>query len=155
VDKPDGTRPSNLTKKEVSIIKGNTLIFAFFLLLSFIFWYLNSLGKDLETDIKYPVKYSNVPENRTLTAGLPSRLNLFLKGPGYSILRLKISGKNTPVEIDFSKIKYKRVPSSKSSDYYIIASDLIPGFNSQLKSVCKISSIKPDTLYFSYRQSQK
>jgi hypothetical protein len=155
VDKQDGTRPSKLSQKEAGEIKSNILIFAFFLLISFIFWYLSSLGKDIETDIKYPVRYSNVPENRQLTAGLPSRVNLFLKGSGYSILRLRISGKNTPVVIDFSKIKYKHIPGSKSSDYFIVAADLIPGFNSQLKSVCKISSIKPDTLYFSYRQVQK
>jgi hypothetical protein len=155
VDRKDGTRPSNLTKKEVSVKKGNILVFAFFLLLSFVFWYLNSLGKDLETDIKYPVRYSNIPDNRTLTNNSPARLNLFLKGPGYSILRLKMSGRNTPVVIDFSKIRYKRVQNSKSNDYYIVASDLIPNFNAQLKSVCKISSIKPDTLFFSYRQTLK
>jgi hypothetical protein len=78
-----------------------------------------------------------------------------LKGPGYSILRLKISGRNTPVIIDFSKIRYTRVQNSKSNDYYIVAADLIPNFNSQLKSVCKISSIKPDTLFFSYQRALK
>jgi hypothetical protein len=155
VDRKDGTRPSNLTKKEASVIKENVLVFAFFLLLSFVFWYLNSLGKDIETDIRYPVRYSNVPNNKTLADNIPTKLNLFLKGTGYSILRLKISGKTTPFVIDFTRIRYKRVSSSKSNDYYIVASDLIPSFNSQLKSVCKISSIKPDTLFFSYRQVLK
>lgn len=155
MDRKDGTRPSNLTRKELSVKKGNILVFAFFLLLSFVFWYLNSLGKYFETDIKYPVRYSNIPNSSTLTNNPPSRINLFLKGPGYSILRLKISRRNTPVVIDFSKIRYTRVQNSKSNDYYIVASDLIPNFNSQLKSVCKISSIKPDTLFFSYQQALK
>jgi hypothetical protein len=127
----------------------NVLVFTFFLFLSFIFWYLNSLGKDLETDIKYPVRYVNVPKNRTLPDDLPNRLNLLLKGPGYSILQLKISGTKTPVEIDLSRVGPKRYLNGKSADYYIVTSDLVQNLNSQLKSVCKIISVKPDTLFFS------
>jgi len=38
------------------------VIFGFFLLLSFIFWYLNSLEKEVEYSIRYPVRYVNLPE---------------------------------------------------------------------------------------------
>lgn len=148
MEKKDGTRSEKLTKKGVSSIKGNIIVFAFFLLLSFIFWYLNSLDKELETDIRYPVRYTNIPKNRTLTEDIPSRLNLFLRGPGYSIMKLKISGNRAPVLIDFSKVPYKHLQNSKPADYYIVTSGLIQDFNSQLKSECRISSVKPDTLFF-------
>ncbi len=151
MDNKDDTRSGNLKRKGVSLINRNVLVFTFFLFLSFIFWYLNSLGKELETDIRYPVKYTNAPKNKELDRDLPSKLNLFLKGPGYSILRFKISGNNAPAVIDFSKVNYRQVPDNKSSEYYLVTSGLISGFNSQLKSVCKITSVKPDTLFFSLK----
>jgi hypothetical protein len=155
VDSRDGIGSQNLPKKERAAINSNVLVFAIFLFLSFVFWYLNSLGKELETDIRYPVKYSNLPKNRVLKEDLPSRLNLILKGPGYSILQLKLSGKTSPAVIDFSKAGFKRAPDKESGSYYIVTSGLIPSFNAQLKSVCKVISVKPDTIFFSLRQSGK
>ena len=46
-------------------------VFAFFLLLSFIFWYLNELSKELQGTINYPVRYINPPKDRIVTGELP------------------------------------------------------------------------------------
>lgn len=143
-----GIRSDNLTKKEVSVINRDVVVFAFFLLLSFIFWYLNSLGKEIEAGIKYPVKYINLPKERVIVEESPVRLNLYLKGPGYSILKLKILANRTPVLIDISKISYKRVYGSVAFNYFIITSGLTKSLSIQLRSGCEITSIKPDTLFF-------
>ena len=143
-----GIRSGNLTKKEVSVINRDVVVFAFFLFLSFIFWYLNSLGKEIEADIRFPVKYINLPNEMTIVEEHPVRLNLYLKGPGYSVLKLKISGNRTPVLIDISKINYKRVYGSIGFNYFIITSGLTKGLSVQLRSGCEITSIKPDTLFF-------
>jgi hypothetical protein len=155
VENKDGTRHSGSPKKGVNAINSNVIVFIFFLFLSFIFWYLNSLGKDIEADIKYPVKYVNLPKGSELPDDLPSRLNLFMKGPGYSILRLNISGTKAPVEVDYSRIGASYNQNGKSSDYYIVTSGLVQNINIQLKSECKVISIKPDTLFFSFRQVLK
>jgi hypothetical protein len=139
-----------LTEKGGSSIDRDVIIFSFFLLLSFIFWYLNSLGKELEYNIKYPVRYVNLPEDRVLSEDLPSRLDLYLKGPGYSIIKLKISGNHTPVILDVSNISYRRVPGSRTLSYYVITSGLIPKIKNQLRAECDITSIKPDTLFLSF-----
>ena len=141
-------RSESLTKKEVRVIKRDGVVFIFFLFLSFIFWYLNSLGKEIESGVGYPVKYTNLPKESLISEEPPCRLNLFLKGPGYSILKLKVSGKRTPLEIDISKVSYKRVPGSKTLNYFIVTSGLARSFSVQLRSVCEIISIKPDTLFF-------
>lgn len=143
-----GIQSENFTKKEVSVINRDIAVFAFFLFLSFIFWYLNSLGKEIEADIRYPVKYINLPKERMIVDEPPARLNIFLKGPGYSILKLKVSGNRSPVKIDISKVNYKRVPGSKSLNYFILASGLTKSLTVQLRSGCEITSIKPDTLFF-------
>lgn len=144
----DETR-TELTKKGVGGINKDVVIFAFFLFLSFVFWYLNSLGKDIETGIKYPLKYTNLPKERVLLGEPQVKLTLFLKGTGSSILKLKLSGKKSPVEIDISKVNYKRLPGSRNPDYFIVTSGLAKSLAVQLRSGCEITSIKPDTLFFS------
>lgn len=155
MDTKDGKEPETLIKKGVSSINKNIIVFAFFLFFSFIFWYLNSLGKEIKADIRYPVKYINIPSKKSLTPEMPSRLNILMKGPGYSILKLKISGNSSPLAIDFSKVSYRHAQSNKSADYYILTSALLQNFNSQLKSACTITSVKPDTLFFSFRPAAK
>jgi len=87
-------------------------VFAFFLLLSFIFWYLNELSKELQGTINYPVRYINPPKDRIVTGELPDKLEMDLRGPGYSILKVKLSGSRAPVVIDFSKITPRRIPGT-------------------------------------------
>lgn len=128
------------------------MIFSVFFFLSFIFWYLNSLGKAIQSDIKYPVKFINVPKDRELALA-PTRLNLFLQGTGFSMLRLKISGNSDPAIIDLSKVPYKSVRNNKSTDFYLITSGLVQNFNVQLKPECRITSVKPDTLFFSFKET--
>ena len=137
------------------MIRKDIAVYAFFLLLSFIFWYLNSLGKEMEAGIKYQMKFTNLPRERAIDKEQPSELNLFLKGPGYSILKLKISGNKAPLIIDISKVNYRRSQGDKSLDYYIITSGLSKSLNVQIRSGCEITSIKPDTLFFTLVKASK
>lgn len=126
----------------------DVFVFAFFVLISFIFWYLNSLDKEVEATIKLPVKYTNIPRGRTVTGEDPERLNLYVKGTGSAVLRRKMSGRKNPVTIDISKVNYKRVPGSKDPDYFIITASLARSFRVQLRSEFEITTVKPDTLFF-------
>lgn len=148
VNGKDGILKENLVSKKVKVINRDVFVFAFFLLLSFMFWYLNSLGKEVEAGIKFPFKYINIPKEREVVSEPQGKIDLFLKGPGYSILKLKLSGNKPPVLIDISKVNYKRVPGSKSLNYYIVTSGLAKSLTVQIRSGCEITSIKPDTLFF-------
>lgn len=145
----DVKRTENLTRKRVRIINRDVGVFAFFLVLSFIFWYLNSLGKENEAGIKYHIKFTNLPKERIINEEQPDELNIFLKGPGYTILKLKLSGKKAPLIIDISKVNYKRTPGGKP---FIVTSGLAKSLNVQMRSGCEITSIKPDTLFFSFNK---
>ncbi len=144
----DEIQDSKLTKKEVSVINRDVFVFAFFLFLSFCLWYFNYLGKEMEADIKYPVKYINMPNNREVIDKVPPRLNLSLRGPGYSVLKLKVTGNKPPVIIDLSKVSYKRVSGSKSSEYFVVTSVLAKSMTVQIRTGCEITNVKPDTIYF-------
>jgi hypothetical protein len=144
--------PFRISGKGVRSFNTDLLVFAFFLLLSFIFWYLNSLRKEIEVDLRYPVKYINVPRDRNVSSEMPEKLTLNLKGPGYSIIKLKISGNRAPLVIDFSKVTWKRVPESKTPDYFIVSNGLVAIFSRQLRSDFQIVSVKPDTLFFTLQK---
>jgi hypothetical protein len=141
-----------VTKKGVRIINRDVFVFTFLLFLAFGFWYINSLEKVMEADVRYSVRYINIPKDKVISAEPTEKLNLYLKGQGFSILKLKVSGNKTPVLIDISKVNYKRVPGSKNLNYYIITSGLAKSLAIQLRSGCEITSIKPDTLFFNFEK---
>jgi hypothetical protein len=136
-----------LTKKEVSLLNKNVVIFAFFLFLAFIFWYLNSLGKEINSDFRYTVKFINPPKGKVISSDLPSKLSLGLKGQGYSLLKSKISGKRAPLVIDFSKVTFKRIPDSKPSRYYLLSAGLIPNLKKPIGHGFDVLSVYPDTIF--------
>ncbi len=150
MDENLGKRLKKLAVRALNNIDRDYFVFGFFLLLSFIFWYLNSLSKEIEAEIRYPVRYINFPKERVLSKDLPSRLSLYLKGPGYSVFKLRITGNRVPAIFDFSTLNYRRIPGSKLPEYYIKTSDLIPKLKNELRTECKILTIKPDTLFFSF-----
>lgn len=134
-------------RKRISLNK-EVFVFAFFVLISFIFWYLNSLDKEIESTIRLPVRYTSIPRGRMVTEENPERINLYVKGTGSAVLRRKMTGRKNPVTIDISKVNYRRVPGSKEPRYYLITSNLARSFRVQLRSEFEITTIKPDTLFF-------
>jgi hypothetical protein len=146
--KKDEAKSGNPSGKGLSRVNRNFLIFIFFLLLSFLLWYLNSLSREIDTALKYPVTYKNIPVGNTAEVNLPSKLSIMFKGQGYSIVRLKVSAKRNPVVIDLSEVSYVHDQKGGSGSYYIVTAPLITSFNNQLNSGCKITSVKPDTIFF-------
>jgi len=152
VKERDGILNRKFTRKEVSAVNRNIVVFTFFLFLSFGLWYINSLGKEVEADVRYPVKYFNLPKEKVIE-DVPEKLNLYLKGPGYSVLKLRLSGNKAPLQVDLSKISYKLVPESKSADYFIVTSGLLKSFTVQVRAGCEVIAIKPDTLFFTFTKA--
>lgn len=136
-------------KRKRKFLNRELPVFAFFLLLSFVFWYLNELSKNLQGTINYPVRYINPPKDRIVTGDLPDKLEMDLRGPGYSILKVKLSGSRAPVVIDFSRLTPRRLPGTVPH-YYLVTSGLINNFSKQMHADFEILSIHPDTLYFGY-----
>ncbi len=136
------------SKKKVWGINRNFVTFSFFFFLSFIFWYLNALGKVTEAEITYPVSLTSLPKDRVVESEYPLKLNFYLRGQGYSLFKLKVLSRKTPMDVDISRVNCVKVPGSKKSDYYILTSGLTRLLSLQLRSECEITSIKPDTLFF-------
>jgi hypothetical protein len=144
----------NLTKKEVSLVNKNVVIFAFFLFLAFVFWYLNALGKEIKSNIKYPVSFINPPKGRGISSDLPLKLSLDIRGQGYALLRHKISVKKTSLVVDLSKVTFRRIPSSKPTIYYILSGTLISNLNRQIGNGFEVLSVKPDTIFLTFNVTE-
>jgi hypothetical protein len=140
--------------RRIGGINRDVFVFTFFLLLSFAFWYLNSLSKESEADIRVQFNIVNVPRGKVVAGVASEKINLTLKGPGFSILKLKYQGMQTSLAVDLSKITYRRVSESKDPDYYIVTSGLLKSFKLQLHSGCEVISVKPDTLFFSLNKAE-
>ena len=135
----------NKTDTKKKTYSKDIVIFAFFLFFSFSLWYINYLGKDIESELKIPVKYVNFPAEKVIEPE-HKYINVSLKGTGYSILQLKYNGKDS-VLVDFSNVIYKK-NNNLFSDSYILTSTIVKSYESQMKAKCEIISMKPDTLYF-------
>lgn len=137
-------------EKGKASLNRDVAVFAFFLLLSFLFWYLNSLSKVSEATIKFNAEYTSLPKGRFISEDTTAPLSVSIKGSGYSLLKIRLSEKNTPLYIDLSKVTYRRVPGSKNSEYFIITSSLLKPFSSQIRSGCEVIAIRPDTLFLNF-----
>lgn len=151
MSRKDDIQQGTITGGSKRKLNRDIFAFAFFLVLSFAFWYLNSLSKDLEADIRYPLVINNIPKDKVPENAIPERLNLVFAGPGYSILKQKLTGVNDPLIIDFQKNAVRASRNGKNQKYYIATSGLIKNFNNQLKSDCKIVSLKPDTIFITFK----
>jgi len=136
----------SLLKKK--LINRNVAVFSFFLLLSFIFWYINALSKDITGSVSFPVRYTNFPENLALVSELPDKLTLQMEGTGYSLLRARISGNNTPLIIDVDNSGLSVRDSESELEFFIHSYKLRESFMRQLRNNFEITSVKPDSINF-------
>lgn len=151
MDNENINRQRSSHDKGMKAVNRNIFVFAFFLLLSFIFWYLNSLGKDIETELRYPVSFTALPAGEEPAGPLPEKMLLTVKGPGYLILKQLITGSRAPLIIDFS-ISSRRIKSADEKDaYLVLTSGLLQSFNTQFGPDCRILSVSPDSLLITFR----
>ncbi|MFO7850882.1 MAG: CdaR family protein [Bacteroidota bacterium] len=135
-------------KLKEKLFNRDVAVFSFFLLLSFIFWFINALSKNNTGSINFPVRYINFPENLALVNELPDRLSLEVVGPGYSVLTARISGNKTPLVIDVNNAGLSVKDRETELEFYIYSYNLRDAFSRQIRSDFDINSITPDTINF-------
>lgn len=140
-------------KERLSIIKHKIVnrevaIFSFFLVLSFILWFLNALGKDMTGKINFPAHYINLSKERALVSDLPERISLTVRGPGYSILKHKLSSNKLPLQIDLGKVNPRVTRDDQRYEFYILTFALREDFRRRLGKEFEIMAVTPDTIHF-------
>lgn len=143
-------RFSKLFLQEKLAFRKKALIFGFFLALSIILWFMIALNKDYTTDINYPIRFKNFPENKTLIGELPLNLRLRVSAHGYMLLSNRISSRYIPIMFNVSSFTLTRLPGQDSSFFYLETRFIQDYVAKQLNDEFKIISIKPDTLIFPF-----
>jgi len=147
----DKKKKTNITVKHpvrTKILNQDVAALVFFLFLSFILWYLNSLKKEMESSVNYPVKYINLPDEMVKQGSFSSEITINLEGTGFSLLKLKSSFRKSPIIIDISSAGLNKI---SSSEYFLITESLVPVISKQLnRDGVKILSVKPDTVYLPF-----
>lgn len=123
-----------------------SLIFLFFVFVSFCFWLLQVLDDDYETEFSVPIRLKNVPENVVMISDFPSELRVGVKDRGTVLANYMLGQTFYPITLDFSEYIIKgnhiRIPTT----------DLLKRISSQLNQSTKVLSIKPDSLELNYTQ---
>jgi len=128
------------------------LLFSVFLLISVTIWFLNALSKNYTTEIEYPLKYEDFPEDRVLVGQLPEHLTLRINAHGYAIVRYNLFHKRVPISFKLSTFSFSR-PGRDSSRAYLLTRYLRDQVSNQLPSELQLIEIKPDTLHFQFARS--
>jgi len=134
-------------KKEIKLYNKNAFIFAFFLIVAFIFWYISSLGKEIKGEFRFTTSFQNIPRGKVIADEIPLKMTLELKGQGYSLLKYKFYGNNNHLVVDLAKITFRRLPESKPARFYILTTSLIQNLKKQMGNSFEIVAVKPDTIF--------
>lgn len=125
-----------------------TLVFLFFLAVSYGFWLLQTLNESFDIRLQVPLRLTEVPENVVITTPLPSQITVSVHDRGTSLVRYLRSRELKPVEVDFTAYDN----GASSARVQIPLQDLQRAVQSQLDATTHIQSIHPDTVEYYYNR---
>lgn len=111
-----------------------------FLIISSLIWLLITFSKEYTTVIKYPITYTNLPQDKLLQATPIKEINISIKATGFKILRTKINKK--AIKLEASQLNRK----SKSKFYFLIKNQKTK-IEKQLITGLQLQEIVQDTIY--------
>ncbi|MFA9371862.1 MAG: hypothetical protein ACERIH_09145 [Labilibaculum antarcticum] len=125
-------------------------MYVFFVGIATIFWFLNALGKEYTTTVNYPVRYTNLPQNKVLTNKLPENFALKVNAYGFDLLRYKLSSAFLSNPFDVGFYTNNRLENSSLRSYSLTTSQIVNLFEKDLSSSINLISILPDTIMFEF-----
>lgn len=114
------------------------------------FWFLNALSKTYTVDLVFPVKYINLPDNKTLSSQLPDKFEMKIRAHGFTILRHQISSVFMPIEFNVNDMTNNRMLEKRRNSFAFSTRQFLPELAYQLSSELEILSMNPDTLFFKF-----
>jgi hypothetical protein len=124
------------------------LTFFFFVVLSAAFWFVRSLSEQYETNVTYPVRYINFPENKVLIGDVPDKLKLKIRAKGFSILKSKLNLNLIPLRFNVNSF----IMNSIGADTFYVITETVKDILSNELDNMTILDISPDTLFFRFTE---
>ena len=126
------------------------MVFLVCLAIATVFWFLNALNKEYTVDLSFPVKYTNLPNNKILANSPPDHFTLKVNSYGFTILRHKLSMAFSPLVFNVNDFTGHRMESSENSKFRIGTRQFINRISGQVSNELQIIEIQPDSLYFEF-----
>ena len=125
-----------------------TLVFLFFLAISFGFWLLQTLNESFDIRLRVPLQLTDVPENVVITTPLPQMITVSVHDRGTSLIRFMRRGELKPVNISFATYDN----GASSARVQIPLQEVQRELQTQLDATSHIQSIHPDTIEYYYNR---
>lgn len=115
------------------------LIFLFFLVVSSTLWFMRTLRKDFDMEVRIPLEYVNQPPGYVQTLELPDYISVRVSDRGTAILGMKLGKRFSPIPVDMRDFVHRRT---------LVTSMLAEDVQLQLNSTSVIRGIYPDSIHF-------
>lgn len=132
-------------KVERRALSKDALIFLVFLVLAGIFWFVNSLDKQRETDLRIPVEYMGIPEDIEIESKLPKEVVIKVRDEGLALLQYS-KRKTVPLALDMDRRYFDK------GEFVITADQLKNRLSRYVLPTTAVLSINPDTIQVKYFQ---
>lgn len=123
------------------------LVFLIFVVVSASLWFLNVLEKEYVTDIKFKIKFENLPYKSVAVRDIPTEIIVTVKGHGYNLMKYKYTFSGVPIIIDLSQYKVGKLPYDKNT-LFCATSKLTDFMMQRFDNDVSFVAISPDTLFF-------
>lgn len=131
----------------------NVILFLFFLILASTFWFLNSLQQEYTTNIYYPIRFTNLPDNKLVSGEIPKNIVLKVRGSGYSLMRYNFSNKIFPLELEVNRMR--RFSSGEKRGAYLLTEHYSDRVSGQLYNDIELLEMSPDTFFIGLQNRKK
>jgi YbbR domain-containing protein len=137
-----------LKQKKLEDIRLNQKVVTFLVCLavSSFLWMVQSLSRNKNTRIFYPVTYVGLPSDKVVTNTLPKNIEIEINTNGIKYLIYKFSNQENRITINVKKLK--RLP--QKNHYYFLPNTSLDKISSQFNQGIDIIKIYPDTIFFNF-----
>lgn len=148
-------RLRNYVVSKYTTIRKRIVVFLIFFILSASFWFYRALDDTYADNIKYPLKYINLPQNKILASQPLDKITLRVRGNGYTLLNNKLNPPTLELNVnDFSLGSQ----SIDSLSLFLISRQAKEIFAAELSKKnndpLEILSTYPDTILFSFTKTR-
>jgi len=123
------------------------IVFLFFLMLSCIFWLMATLNRTYETEVRFPVKYTNVSRNTVFTSGDTDTLLVTVSDKGFNLLTYMFDEGKRTIAVDYRQY-------ARNGQGTINTSELQRFIESKILSSTHIVVVKPEQLTFYFTENK-
>ncbi len=140
--------------KEIRLNK-NIISYIICIVIASILWFLNTLEKEYTIDLTYPVKYTNLPDDKLPVEDLPTQLRLVVRAKGSALLGYKIKTSFLPITLNFDNYSKLLEANQGIYGYTLLTNTLEDKIAGQLGNEIKLLNIYPEKITFKFATAQQ